>query len=104
MLRRRIQFGASLASVPDSLRKTGIADGAMVVSVAEHMMLVEDINALHPNTASYAENAGLDHYLSRQASQKASMADPIAGLSRPYYGATLEPVLDHWLDSLSRRK
>jgi hypothetical protein len=68
------------------------------------MMLTDDINAMHPGTATYADIDGLDHYLSKQASQKASIDDPTPGLSRPYYGATLEPVLDRWLDSLSRRK
>ena len=75
-----------------------------ITSRAEHESLTEDINAMHPGIATFVEIPELDHYLSRQASQKASMTDPVTGLLRPYYGATLEPVLDHWLDSLSARQ
>lgn len=74
-----------------------------VTSRSEHVMLTEDINAVHPDSATYAEIAELDHYLSRQASQKASQSDPVPGLSRPYYGVTIEPVLDGWLAARSRR-
>jgi len=74
-----------------------------ITSRAEHVSLAEDINAMHPGRATFVEIPELDHYLSHQQSQKASFADPVTGLLRPYYGATLEPVLDHWLDSLSQR-
>ena len=74
-----------------------------ITSRAEHVSLAEDINAMHPGLATFVEIPELDHYLSHQQSQKASMADPVTGLLRPYYGATLEPVVDQWLDSLSRQ-
>ncbi|HZS58016.1 MAG TPA: alpha/beta fold hydrolase [Gemmatimonadaceae bacterium] len=74
-----------------------------ITSRSEHVMLTDDINAMHPGSAMYAEIADLDHYLSREASQQASLRDSTPGLARPYYGATLEPVLDQWLDSLSRK-
>ena len=73
-----------------------------ITSQAEHLMLAQDIDAMHPGAATYADIPELDHYLSRQASQRASIRDSTPGLSRAYYGATLEPVLDRWLDSLSR--
>jgi alpha-beta hydrolase superfamily lysophospholipase len=72
-----------------------------ITSRDEHLELTDAINAMHPGHATFAEVRELDHYLSHQVSQGASIADSIPGLSRPYYGATLEPIIDHWLDSLS---
>ena len=66
----------------------------------EHLELTDDINMMHPGAAVYADIPELDHYLSHQASEQASFRDPIVGLNRPYYGATLEPVLDRWLEGL----
>jgi len=71
-----------------------------ITSRDEHVELAEALNAMHPGQATFAEVAGLDHYLSHQASQQASFDDPLPGLLRPYYGATLEAVLDAWLASL----
>lgn len=73
-----------------------------ITSRAEHVALTEDINAMHPGAATFADIPELDHYLSHEASQQASMADPVTGLLRPYYGATLEPILDQWLAAQSR--
>lgn len=73
-----------------------------VTSRAEHLQLTEDINAMHPGAATYADIAETDHYISRQQSQRASQRDPVPGLLRRYYGAALEPVLDRWLDSVSK--
>ncbi len=72
-----------------------------VTSRDEHVELAEAINALHPGHATFTEIPLLDHYLSRQASQEASMNDSVPALLRPYYGAALEPVLDAWLTSLN---
>jgi hypothetical protein len=47
-----------------------------------------------------AEVPELDHFLAREVSERASMDDPVSPLSRPYYGATLEPLVDRWLDTV----
>ncbi len=72
-----------------------------ITSRDEHVQLAEALNRMHRGQATFAEVPELDHYLSRQASQEASLRDPVPGLLRPYYGATLEPVLDAWLAALS---
>lgn len=72
-----------------------------VTSREEHVELAEALDAMHPGQATFADVPGLDHYLSRQASQAASLSDPTAGLLRPYDGATLEPLLDAWLASVN---
>jgi hypothetical protein len=72
-----------------------------VTSRVEHLQLTDYINAMHPGGARYADIAETDHYISHQASPKASISDPIPNLSRPYYGAALELVIDRWLDELS---
>ena len=75
----------------------GLSD--FITSREEHVSLAADINAMHPGAATHAEIPELDHYISREASQQASFDDPVSGLLRPYYGVTLEPVLDRWLDA-----
>ena len=75
----------------------GLSD--FITSREEHVSLAADINAMHPGAATHAEIPDLDHYISREASQQTSFDDPVSGLLRPYYGATLEPVLDRWLDA-----
>jgi alpha-beta hydrolase superfamily lysophospholipase len=78
----------------------GMSD--FITSREEHIALTDAINAMHPGSATFADVPELDHYWSRQASQTASIGDPTPGLARPYYGATLEPILDAWLDRLAR--
>jgi pimeloyl-ACP methyl ester carboxylesterase len=73
-----------------------------VTSRAEHVELTAAINAQHPGAATFVEIPELDHYLSHEATQQASFSDTTPGLNRPYYGATLEPVVDSWLEEHSR--
>jgi len=68
-----------------------------VTSRAEHIQLTDDINAIHPGAATYADIGDIDHFISHQATPKTSLEDRVVGLNRPYYGATLEPVIDGWL-------
>lgn len=78
----------------------GSAD--FITSHDEHVALAAAINRMHPGQATFAEVPEMDHYLAHEASQQASYDDPTPGLSRPYDGRTLEPVLAAWLDRISK--
>ncbi|HXI20115.1 MAG TPA: hypothetical protein VNH46_03480, partial [Gemmatimonadales bacterium] len=69
-----------------------------VTSGAEHVELAEMLGRMRPGRAvTEAEVPELDHFLSREASERASLEDPVPPLSRPYFGATLQPLVDRWL-------
>ncbi|HXW96082.1 MAG TPA: hypothetical protein VEI47_00750, partial [Gemmatimonadales bacterium] len=73
-----------------------------VTSATEHAQLAAMLRQMRPDRAvMYAEVPELDHFLSRQASERASQDDPTGGLDRPYWGATLEPILDRWLEEVA---
>lgn len=79
----------------------------VIVFLLSHRMLGQrgvaaDINAMHAGAATCADIPEIDHYISRQASQQANFDNRVSDLLRPYFGATLEPVLDRWLDTHSR--
>ncbi len=78
------------------------AESDFVTSEEELEGLADAINRAHPGTATYAEVRELDHHLSHEASKRAAFSDATPPALRPYYGATFEPLLDRWLDSLSR--
>jgi pimeloyl-ACP methyl ester carboxylesterase len=73
-----------------------------VTSREEHLQLTDDINAMHPGAATFADISDIDHFISHQATAKTSLEDRVVGLNRPYYGATLEPVIDGWLARFAR--
>ena len=95
-----------VAAHSPALAWSGVTGGVLVLwgasdfitSRPEHIELTDAINGEHPGAATFAEIPELDHYLSRHPSQDASLSDTTAALSRPYYGATLEPVVDAWLE------
>lgn len=99
-----------VASHPGALSWRDVQSRALVLcggadfitSCDEHRELTAAINKMHPGAATFAEIPELDHYLAREPSQAASFADKTPGLSRPYYGGNLEPVVDAWLDHLTR--
>jgi uncharacterized protein len=69
-----------------------------VTSGAEHVELAAMLRRMRPGRAvTEAEVPELDHFLAREASERASMNDPVPPLSRPYFGTTLEPLVDRWL-------
>jgi len=73
----------------------------VVTSRDAHIELTEAINQMHPGAAMYADIPEPEHYLAHEASETASRKDPTTGLSRPYDGAALDPVLDRWSDSIA---
>ena len=97
-----INIGAVWQAVACPVLVLGAASD-FVTSTDELRGLADAINAGHPGLATYVEIPLLDHHLSREASQRAAFTDPTPPAMRPYYGATLEPVLDGWLDKVSRR-
>jgi alpha-beta hydrolase superfamily lysophospholipase len=78
------------------------AGSDFITSCDEHEQLTAAINTLHPGAATFTRVPEIDHYIAHQASPAASFADRTPALSRPYYGATLEPILDAWLDAKLR--
>ena len=74
-----------------------------ITSRDEHLQLVDAINAMHPGSATFADVPGMDHHLAAEPSQQAAYADPTPPAIRPYFGATLEPIVDAWLDRIALR-
>ncbi len=74
-----------------------------VTSRQEHVELADAINAMHPGAARFFDVPGIGHHIAAEASEQAAFDDSTPPSARPYYGATLKPIVDAWLDSLARR-
>jgi alpha-beta hydrolase superfamily lysophospholipase len=77
------------------------AGSDFITSRDEHLQLVDAINAMHPGRATFADVPGIDHHLSAEPSARAAFADTTPPANRAYYGATLEPIVDAWLDRIA---
>ena len=71
-----------------------------ITSEPEHRYLVDAINAMHPNQATFATVAGMDHYLAAEESMASSIKDGRSPDARPFSTAAF-PVIDAWLDGMS---
>jgi hypothetical protein len=80
------------------------AGSDFITSRDEHLQLVDAINAMHPGNATFADVPGMNHHLTAEPSQQAAFADSTPPANRAYFGATLEPIVDAWLDRLSRER
>jgi len=77
------------------------AGSDFITSRDEHLQLVDAINAMHPGNAAFADVPGMDHHLTAEPSQQAAFADSTPPANRAYFGATLEPIVDAWLDRVA---
>jgi hypothetical protein len=63
---------------------------------------VDAINAMHSRAARFFDVQRIGHHIAAESSEQAVFDDSTPPSTRLYYGATLEPIVDAWLDSLAR--